>query len=230
MTILSFQEVTKKFSGKIVVEGVSFTIEPSTINVLIGPNGAGKSTIAKLITGIEKATSGKILKKENLSISYVPQNFKLSKDLPITCGDFANSLGVKKQNLVLDLLENMADINELWKQNLGALSSGQMQFFMLSLAFSSKADLIVLDEPTSFLDVDLEKVFYSFIDEFRKKTETAIFLVSHELHTVTNIADQVLCINHHICCSSKPFKSESDIVVNIGIYEHKHDHSHSHKH
>ncbi|MDX2049683.1 MAG: metal ABC transporter ATP-binding protein [Rickettsiaceae bacterium] len=225
--IISFRDVTKEFSGKIIVEKINFDISQGTINVMIGPNGAGKSTIAKILLGIIKPSSGRVVKSKSLKISYVPQSLSIRKDMPITCKEFAKLDDLSKENLAHDIYESEQNIDDIWNKDIQSLSSGQLQLFLLTLALSKKPDLLVLDEPTAFLDVDAQARFYKFLnDKNNWPSNRSIFLISHELHSVLSSADQVLCINHHICCSGKPFKTNDQIEANVGSYRHIHDHKH----
>ncbi|MDX1923941.1 MAG: metal ABC transporter ATP-binding protein [Rickettsiaceae bacterium] len=225
--ILEFENISKNFNNKTIIESVSFKIHKNTINVLVGPNGAGKSTIAKILLGIEDPSLGRVIKNDYLRVSYVPQAFKISDQVPLTCKEFAYLCNINRENFMDSIYEKSSDIDKIWSKDLSTLSSGQLQFFLLAIAFSSNPDLVVLDEPTAFLDVDLEDIFYSTIEKVKNKSKKmSIFLISHDLHHVISSADQVLCINHHICCSGKPFKTHNSLSSNIGVYKHTHDHRH----
>ncbi len=226
LPLIELQEVSKEYNGNIIVDGVSFKLNPSTINVLVGPNGAGKTTIAKILLGLEQQTRGKVLKKKNLKISYVPQGFKTIHEIPVLCSDFVASLGLKKHDLYNLTLKDDAEIDNIWNLPLSKLSGGMTQMLLLAIAFAQKPDLVILDEPTAYLDVDGESSFYKFIEEQRKNKKISIFIISHDLHSVIKTADQVLCLNHHLCCSGKPFATFDGIESNIGLYKHTHNHQH----
>jgi zinc transport system ATP-binding protein len=225
--ILELNSVTKKFSGKTVVEGISFKIYTSTINVLVGPNGAGKSTIAKILGGILKPCEGQIIEHIKLKKTYIPQQTRPPYSLPLTCSEYARIQNIKKEDIINGFYESEDSLDKIWNKQLNEISSGQAQFFMLSTAFAYDSDIIILDEPTSFLDVDFEAKFYEKLKDLVSKRKTSIFMISHELHSVVNSAHQVLCINHHICCSGKPVFSNDSIKSNIGTYKHSHNHTHS---
>jgi len=219
-------EISKEYEGRTIVDGVSFKIKPSTINVLVGPNGAGKSTIAKILLGIESSTSGKVIKKDNLKLSYVPQGFKSKYEIPVLCSDFIAALGLNKSDIADIVFKNSDELDKVWNSQLHTLSGGYIQSLLLAIAFAQKPDLIILDEPTAYLDIDAVTNFYKIIEEQRKKQKLSILIISHDLHSVIGTADQVLCINHHLCCSGKPFKALDTLESNIGVYKHKHDHHH----
>lgn len=222
--MIELVDISKSYDKKVIVEGISFKILPSTVTVLIGPNGAGKTTIAKIIAGLEKPTSGYISTDLSTKISYVPQYINPCKEIPIRVSDFVNILGLRKKDLIGNLYNSEDEVNIFWDSQLLELSSGQMQLLMVAQAFAAKPNLVILDEPTAFLDIDFAARFYKFIEKIKK--EISVFIISHELHSVINSADQVLCINHHICCSGKPFVNDDSINTNLGIYKHHHNHKH----
>jgi len=224
--LIELKEVSKKYNKTTVVDGVSFKVNPSTINVLVGPNGAGKTTIAKILLGLEKHTHGEVIKIKNLKISYVPQGFKAKYEIPVLCSDFVSSLGLKKHDLYNSILKDNSRIDNIWNVPLSKLSGGMIQMLLLAIAFAQTPDLVILDEPTTYLDVDGESLFYKFIEEQRTHKKLGIFIISHDLHSVINTADQVLCLNHHLCCSGKPFTTFDSIETNIGLYRHIHNHNH----
>ena len=218
------QGVSKKFGPKLVVENMSFSISKGTITVLLGPNGAGKSTIAKIILGIESPTSGILKKASGIKISYLPQNLTTPNSMPITCGEFARINNINYQRILDFAPEDEVLIKKIWDIQISTISSGQRQLFSLLLSLCSDANLIVLDEPTSFLDVDAQTSFYKKIKRIKQEGWRAIFLISHDMYNVISSADQVLCINHHICCSGKPLQDDNQL--DIFAYKHMHDHKH----
>lgn len=224
--LVEFTNVTKNYSGNLVVDNVSFNITQSSINILIGPNGSGKSTIAKLLLMLEKPSSGKIKLNKNIKYSYVPQKFNFSELLPIKAVDFLSSLNISFEKLLNYGLLNDSNLEDLKNNQLVKLSGGTLQRFMLAVSIAQEPDLIVLDEPTSNLDLEGTSKFYELVEKINNEHKIAFFLISHDLHNVMKSSKQVLCLNHHICCRGKPNVSQLEIK-NFGSYIHKHDHTHS---
>jgi zinc transport system ATP-binding protein len=225
MPLITFSNVTKKYDSKIVIDNVNFSIERSNITVLMGPNGAGKSTIAKLLIGTEKPTSGDITRKKNIKISYLPQGFKPKKEIPIRAIDYLECMNLETVNLIGSVYDSQDSIDKILYKDMNQMSGGELQTFLLAVIFAQKPDLLILDEPTAYLDFDREKKFYKMLETERDKKKMSIFIISHDLHSVINSSDKVLCLNHHICCEGLPnIDISSD--ANISIYEHKHDHNH----
>ncbi|MDX1916494.1 MAG: AAA family ATPase, partial [Rickettsiaceae bacterium] len=117
-------------------------------------------------------------------------------------------------------------ICKIWDRQVSHISSGQIQLFFILLSLSSKADLIILDEPTSFLDIDTQTKFYNKLKKIKLNKETTFFLISHDMHNVIKTADQVLCINNHICCRTDSIINNIAINEDMSLFTHKHDHKH----
>lgn len=84
------------------------------------------------------------------------------------------------------------------------LSGGETQRVLLARALLNRPQLLVLDEPTQGVDVNGQVALYNLIDQLRRELDCAVLMVSHDLHLVMAKTDEVLCLNHHICCSGAP--------------------------
>jgi zinc transport system ATP-binding protein len=207
-----------------VIDHVSFSLNSRSITTLVGPNGAGKSTIARLILGIEKPTSGKIYKGD-IKCAYIPQKISLNYNIPLDVKSLISYLSGTNFDHNSHL-SSFGDVNLLHQRGVHELSGGELQKVFIVAAILSTPDLIVLDEPTQGLDIQSQSDLYNLLDRIRNELNTTIFMISHDLHTVMQKSDKVLCLNHHICCSGKPQKKEGSNLSEIGIYNHHHDHVH----
>lgn len=232
MTILvQFSNVSKNFGNKSLIDNVSFIIKKWNLTTLIGPNGAGKTTIAKLILGLEKPSSGNIVINPKLRIGYVPQTLDFDRNLPISAEKFLTLIapnGIKHK--YKDLLV-FSDFDNIKHKDISILSGGQLQKLFLTATLLNDPDLIILDEPTKSLDVTSQQEFYRLIEHIKKDLKLTIFMISHDLFTVMRNSDQVICLNHHICCSGHPNElgKNQDFIQtlsNLGFYIHNHDHTH----
>ncbi len=233
MSLLELHNISKSHNNLAILQDVTFTVLPSSITTLIGPNGAGKTSLAKILLGIDKPNSGEIRRRPGLSYAYAPQKIQLSNELPITVEDFLTKLTSTTRRCA-KLTKKICDftqIESIAHLPMHALSGGQLQKTILAFALLSDADIVVLDEPLQYLDINSQTAFYSLIEEIRAETHTAFFIISHDLVTVMRSADQILCLNHHICCSGTAKFDVSTLEENnkfshIGIYTHHHDHTH----
>ena len=117
-----------------------------------------------------------------------------------------------------------------------SLSEGELKRVLLARTALGSPDLIVLDEPTSGVDVTGEVTMYELIGEMRDRLNCAVLLVSHDLHLVMSQTDQVLCLNQHLCCSGLPESVSRHpeylalfgrrAAESIAVYSHDHDHVH----
>lgn len=229
--LVEFCDVSKSFGSRLLVDNVSFQLNSEEITTLIGQNGAGKTTIAKMILGLEEPTKGQIYLRKNLKVGYAPQKIDFSFNMPLTGSGLISILtsgGINKE--VLKLI-NFVDIDSIKKTDISKLSGGQIQKLVLAGTLMNVCDLVILDEPTQYLDLATQQQFYNDLNQIKNKTGLTIFMISHDLFTVMKNSDQVICINGHICCTGKP----NDIHKNanlknalseIGLYIHSHDHQH----
>ena len=224
-----------KVKDKILVKGISLSVEKGKIVTLIGPNGSGKSTTAKIALGIYKNIEGKVEKFTN-KIGYVPQKISIDWTLPLRVKDFMNlteSINDEQINEALGL----TGVFHLKNNNLGSLSGGEFQRVLLARAISKKPELLVLDEPVQGVDYTGEIALYELIKKISDELKCGILLISHDLHTVMSATDHVVCLNGHVCCSGSPIDVASNheykalfgeqASKTLALYEHNHDHVHS---
>ena len=234
MPLVTTKELNYKIGGRQILHDINFVLEPGQITTIIGPNGAGKSSLVNIVIGLNTQFEGSIQRQPGLTIGYLPQHSKINPLMPITVKRLM-SLTKKISDHELMLALEKTGVTSLVNQQVKDLSGGEMQRVMLARALLSKPDLLVLDEPTAGVDVTGEVEMYELISQIRDETGCAILMVSHDLHLVMSKTDQVLCLNHHLCCSGKPEsvsqhpeylalfggKTES-----IAVYTHHHDHVH----
>jgi zinc transport system ATP-binding protein len=229
--IIEFKNVNKNFDKRKILSNVNFKIYKGQITTIVGQNGAGKTTLANLILGLVKLDSGQLLMDRKLKIGYVPQKLDFDYTMPITVDAMISLLSKDSyKNLPLDLQEFIGT-KEISNKDISEISGGQLQKLMLASTISSTPDLLILDEPTIFLDVTSQQKFYLLLEKYARDNDVTVLMISHDLYTVMKHADQVICLNGHVCCSGKPGEYLNDPklksnIENIGFYIHDHDHSH----
>ena len=179
--------------------------------------------------------SGKIIKKNNLSIGYIPQNFTPDNSMPISVKRF---LTLKKKFTSKELLDisRETNISEILGKHLSTLSGGELQKVLLARSLLNKPELLILDEPAQNLDIKNQLNFYNLLNKIYKDRDLSILMVSHDLHMVMSSTRQVICLYHHVCCSGEPqivakdpeFISlfGNDMAKMMSVYQHTHNHSH----
>ncbi|MDX2083290.1 MAG: metal ABC transporter ATP-binding protein [Rickettsiales bacterium] len=233
--IAKLENISLSINRQKILSDINLELIAGKITTLIGPNGGGKTSIARILLEILKPTSGKIIKNSNLKIGYMPQKITIDKTIPLNAKDFIELSTHKiKFDQALYNLAARLNIDKILSQQIHNLSGGQMQKILFLRALVNNPDLLVLDEPTQYMDVAAIQDFYQIIDELRKASNCSILLISHDLYTVMQKTDIVFCVNHHICCHGSPsdvnqhpqylalFGNKSALT----IYQHHHDHKH----
>ncbi len=230
--IAKLENISLKLNRQPILSGINLELKKGKITTLIGPNGGGKTSIARILLRILKPTSGKVVIDSAVKIGYMPQKIEIDKTIPLTAKDFIQ-LSTHKIEFDQKLAEKL-NVEKILDRQIHDLSGGQMQKILFLRALTNNPDLLVLDEPTQYMDIAATQDFYHIIDEIRKANNCAILLISHDLHAVMQKTDVVFCVNHHVCCHGSPesvnqhpeYLSLFGKKSEIGIYQHHHDHKH----
>jgi len=208
--ILQLQNITVGYEpGKIVLNNINLDVFQNDFLGIIGPNGGGKTTLLKTILGLIKPQSGKILffrqdkPVDNINIGYLPQMNQIDKKFPISVYEVILSgltaqrklfkyYSAEQKEKVQHTVARMG-LDELKDRPIGNLSGGQLQRTLLGRAIVDNPDLLILDEPSSYVDKRFETDFYKILEEINK--ETAIILVSHDVGTVISMVKNIACVN-----------------------------------
>jgi len=228
--LVSLENISVSFGQRRVLSDVSLDLKPGKILTLLGPNGAGKSTLVRVVLGLVAPDSGLIKRDRQLRIGYVPQKLHLDATLPLTVSRFLRLRPDTRKEDILPALKRV-QAGHLIDAPLQKLSGGETQRVLLARALLNRPQLLVLDEPTQGVDVNGQVALYDLIDQ-----DCAVLMVSHDLHLVMAKTDEVLCLNHHICCSGTPevVSMHPEFISmfgprgaeQLGIYRHHHNHRH----
>ncbi len=224
MALIELKNIGLKIGGKQIIEGISLQLKRGKITTLIGPNGGGKTSLARILLGIIKPTSGEVFSNKKISIGYMPQKIEIEKNIPISSRDF-----VQLENGAIDqALAKRLNVEKILDKQIHDLSGGQLQKILFLRALAGKPDLLVLDEPTQYMDIAGIQDFYQIIEEVRSERGCTILLISHDLHLVMQKTDLVFCINHHVCCHGAPedVNQHPEYLSLFGVYQHHHNHKH----
>ncbi len=233
--LVALDNISVSFGQRNVLSHISLSLAPGRILTLLGPNGAGKSTLVRIVLGLLTPDEGRITRSPGLRIGYVPQKLHIDPTLPLNVTRFmALSPGVSQSEIMPALQRVQA--GHLARYPLQKLSGGEMQRVLLARALLGNPQLLVLDEPTQGVDVNGQVALYDLINQLRQQMNCGVLMVSHDLHLVMARTDDVLCLNHHICCSGKPevVSQHPEFIAMFGprgaqelaIYRHDHNHRH----
>ena len=224
--LLDVESVTKIYRGrgagrpvaKPAVDNVSFTIEPGTSLGLIGQSGSGKTTLARLITGIDKPTSGSIrlgeIRVDRLSrrelhsyrrrVQFVFQDpyaalNPASRIGYILARPLLNYGGVSRNEVGRQVLELLAKVGLTPAEQFEAklphqLSGGQRQRVVIARALASRPSLIVADEPVSMLDVSLRAGVLRLLRDLRTSEGISLLYITHDLLSARAVADELIVL------------------------------------
>lgn len=230
--LMALNNISVKINQQKILYDVSLTINLSQIITILGPNGAGKSTLVKVILGLISPTTGTIERASDLTIGYVPQSINLNPTLPITVKRF---MQLNKQLSYDDIIQTLSLVKAqyLIDRSMHQLSGGELQRVLLAQALAKRPKLLILDEPTQGVDVNGQVLLYDLIIDAKTKFSCGVVMVSHDLHLVMAKTDEVICLNHHICCSGTPASVSNDPefvslfgphgASQIALYKHHHN-------
>ncbi len=232
--LIKLDNIKVRFGKESVLQDVQLQVRPAEIVTLIGPNGAGKTTLVRCVLGLLTPDSGQVWRQPRLRIGYMPQKLQVDATLPLSVLRFLRLVpGVNREIAAVALAEVGAD--RLLDSPLQSISGGELQRVLLARALLRKPQLLVLDEPVQGVDVAGQAELYRLITTLRDRHGCGVLMVSHDLHLVMSTTDQVICLNHHVCCSGHPEQVSSDPAFaelfgrdarSLAIYHHHHDHKH----
>lgn len=204
--VLYFDNVDFSYPHVDVLEKASFHIHQGEFIALVGPNGAGKTTVLKLILGLAEPTGGKVqlfnqkTKIARSQIGYVPQHADYDFSFPISVAEvvrmgrvslFKKRYTKEDEEATLEALRVM-ELSDLSKRPYSALSGGQRRRVLVARALSTNPKMLILDEPTSNMDVESEKRLFDALGALKGKT--TILIVTHDTSFVSSLTDRVLCV------------------------------------
>lgn len=204
MNLLTCKNVKMGYSGPLVVDDVSFTLEEGDYLCVVGENGSGKSTLIKGVLGLLKPTGGEIAFHGIVQrqIGYLPQTTVVQKDFPasvyeIVLSGCLNRLGAcafysKKEKIRANEMLKRMDMEQLRKTPYRELSSGQQQRVLLARALCATDKLLVLDEPVAGLDPKITEELYEQIQQLNRDAGISVLMVSHDIKGALRYANKIL--------------------------------------
>ena len=205
---VKFENITKKFNETVAVDNVSCNFEAGTLTTLLGPSGCGKTTSLRIIAGLERATSGKIL-VDNEDVTLLPAT---DRDVSMVFQSYAlfphmsvienvsyglKMINVNKEEYIEKALETLKLVNLEGYENRmpSELSGGQQQRVAVARAIVLKPKVLLFDEPLSNLDAKLRRQVREDIREIQQKLGLTTIYVTHDQEEALAISDKVIVMN-----------------------------------
>ena len=238
-TIISVKDLTFSYGNGPVLEDVSFDIKARDYVYIVGPNGGGKTTLLRLILGLIKSKQGTITvfgkspSKARRLIGYVPQIYQFDTKFPISVIEVvlmgrlnvSNRVGRYRPSDHKAAEEALAEmqIGDLGEASFSDLSGGQRQKVLIARALASGPRLLLLDEPTSHVDISAQKELHDFLQHLNQKL--TVVMVTHDVAFVAPFVKSVLCVNRRVV-SHPTAQLSGDTILDLygdGIRYVRHD-------
>jgi ABC-type Mn2+/Zn2+ transport system ATPase subunit len=225
--IVSAENVSVQFDTTTVLENISFNINENDVFVILGPNGAGKTTLLRALLDLIPY-QGKI-SWNTQNIGYVPPQEECARKgmPPLTVREFFKFKKTTDTE-IKTLIKEVGLEEKILDQQYSSLSTGQFQRMLFAWALVGNPSVLLLDEPTSGVDVAGEGTIYALLHDLWKKRNLTIILITHDLNVVWGHASKVLCLNKTKLCEGDPKKVLTPDELHelygedIKFYEHNH--------
>lgn len=199
---IRIDQVSKQFGDLIALDSVSFTVEPGEFFALLGPNGAGKTTLISAMAGLSRPSRGSIqimghdvvtdYRAARMSLGVVPQELVFDPFLSVreTLRFQSGYFGLTRNNDWIDELLSKLGLADKAEANMRALSGGMKRRVMVAQALVHRPPVIVLDEPTAGVDVELRQSLWAFVQELNAAGHT-IVLTTHYLEEAQTLCSRI---------------------------------------
>lgn len=203
-TLISLDHVSMGWDGRTVLADVNLDIRQGDFIAITGPNGGGKTTLLKIILGLLHPSRGRVTRRtSDLKIGYLPQKNMIDSHFPISVREVIMSGLLASRRLDKDERTRRYDqtialmgLEEHASRPIGELSGGQLQRALLGRAVISNPELLVLDEPLSYIDKRFESRLYNIISDIA--VHSTIVLVSHEMSMIAGMANRHFIVDHAV--------------------------------
>ncbi|MEM1644610.1 MAG: ABC transporter ATP-binding protein [Ignisphaera sp.] len=232
---IEVQGLSFHYNSVPVLENISLVLEPRKVTCVIGPNGAGKTTLLKVIASILSPSKGavyidgkdcKLYDPKELARLIAYEEPYISRDLPMTVLDFLLTARYPYHKIlryfesiedleIVDAVAKDLNISHLLSRRLDQLSSGELQRVIISHALIKKPSVLLLDEPSAFLDIRYRFEILDYVKKYTAKEGLVTVVAIHDLHLASMYCDLVVVMDRgRIVYSGSPLE-----VFTSGIVE-----------
>jgi ABC-type Mn2+/Zn2+ transport system ATPase subunit len=214
--VIELDGVSVRKSNSVLLDGISLKVSRNEFVGIIGPNGAGKTTLLNVVAGFEKfdgrlrlferSESWKRARETRMRIGYVPQSFEIDPSFPILAieavmtgvygrAGLFRSPGESERAKAMGLMEMMR-IAHLARRPLGHLSGGERQKVSLARAIIQRPEMLLLDEPTSNLDIAVQMEVLNLIADLYERESMAVLFITHDFNLLPKCMRRAVFMNH----------------------------------
>jgi zinc transport system ATP-binding protein len=222
-------------AGRPVLQDVNLTIEAGEFVAIAGPNGGGKTTLLRLALGLERPTRGQVLLfgeparslRDRTRLGYLAQRSQVALHAPVTVRELVEAGRAAQRPIgrlrredrsAIDAAIERVGLGPLMRRPLQELSGGQQQRAFIGKALAAEPSLLVLDEPTTGVDVEAQEALGALLERLHSDLGVTILYVSHEFGAVEQFVRRIVLVRERVVFDGAP----SDLP---GIW---HDPSHAH--
>jgi manganese/iron transport system ATP-binding protein len=210
--ILRAAGLALRYETGAALDDVSFELEAGSRTAVVGPNGAGKSTLFQIVAGVLNPTHGEVHiygdePGGHICIAYVPQRSQVDWSFPVSVADVVLMGRIGKMGLFrhrsardLRLVEDMlvlVNLSELADRQIGQLSGGQQQRMFIARAMAQEAELVLMDEPLTGLDVNSQEDILGILDKLHDRGVT-VLVALHDLKLAAERFESVMLLNRRL--------------------------------
>lgn len=215
---IQLHQVTAVYDGVMALDQISFALAQGDQVAVVGPNGAGKSTLFNIIAGTRKPTQGSVTiygsgPQGHICVGYVPQRNRIDWRFPVTVYDVVMMGRVGKIGLlrwprpqdraIVDAALARVGMAAFAKRQIGELSGGQQQRVFLARALAQEAELLLLDEPLTGLDLPSQETILTLLAELRQQGVT-VLVATHDLNQAAEQFAKVMLLNRRLVALGTP--------------------------
>lgn len=236
MKAIEINNLSVALSGRDVLKDISLSIDEGRFLGIVGPNGGGKTTLLRVILGLIKPSSGEVsifgkppedILRTGSIFGYLPQTLKIEPNFPVRVIDVVmmgryGKIGMlrwprgKDMEKTIECL-SMMGIADLKDVPYGQLSGGQQQRVSIARALAVEPRILILDEPSTGIDVVGQEDFYHLLKGLQKRFNLTVLMASHDIGAITTYVDEIACLNHTFHYHGNPLGALNEGVL-TGLY------------
>ena len=231
-SVIEIENLSVLLKDKAVLKNINLSLKEGLFLGIVGPNAGGKTTLIRIILGLTMPTSGsvkifghkpEVLSNKDAVFGYLPQHLNIDPNFPANAIDivmmgrykktgFLRWPGKKDRDTALECM-SMMGIEGLRDKQYSQLSGGQQQRVSIARALAGEPKILILDEPSTGIDVVGQEDFYHLLKGLQKKMGLTILMVSHDIGAVTTYVDEIACLNISLHFHGNPLGALNETVM-----------------